>query len=137
MKTQRKIFIGAIILMVIASAMAVRHLGIRVVITNTGAAEIHDLKLFAGSQSWGISVLKPGNSFRKVIFPKDGESVLYFTFDDATGKSFSSAGEYVEYGYKGKWTVDVTPQGVQKSQCWVRSGLLWDLRMILYCLSTN
>lgn len=95
--------------MVIASAMAIPHLGIRVVITNTGASEIRDLKLVAGSQAWGISALKPGNSFRKVLFPTDSESLLYITFADTTGKSFSPVGEYVEYGYKGKWTVDVTP----------------------------
>jgi|GEM_PF-5275575 len=125
MKIQRKIVGGAIILAVISGAIAIPHLGIRVVITNTGAAEIHDLKLFAGSQSWGISVLKPGNSFRKVIFPSESESVPYIIFADATGKALSSAGEYVEYGYNGKWTVDVTPQGVQKSQCSVRLGPLW------------
>ena len=125
MRTQRKIVVGVIILAVIAGAMAIPFLGIRVVITNTGAAEIHDLKLFAGSQSCGISTLKPGRSFRKVIFPSDAESSLYITFADTTGKSFSSAGEYVEHGYKGKWTVEITPQGVQKSQCSVRLGPLW------------
>jgi hypothetical protein len=109
MKIQRKIVLGAIILVVIASAMAIPHLGIRVVITNTGASEIRDLKLVAGSQAWGISALKPGNSFRKVLFPTDSESLLYITFADTTGKSFSPVGEYVEYGYKGKWTVDITP----------------------------
>jgi hypothetical protein len=137
MKSKWKIVVGVIILAVIGAVMLIPHLGIRVVITNTGAAEIHDLKLFAGSQSWGISVLKPGDSFRKVIFPSHGESNLYIKFVDATGKNLSSTGEYVEYGYRGSWTVEVIPQGVRKSQCSVRSGLLWDLRMMRYCLSTN
>lgn len=125
MKIQRKKVLGAIILAVIAVAMAIPFLGIRVVITNTGDSEIHNLKLVAGRQDWGISTLKPGRSFRKVVFPTDAESSLYITFADTTGKSFSSAGEYVEHGYTGKWTVDVTPQGVQKSQCSVRLGPLW------------
>lgn len=131
MKLNWKIVVGAIILAVIAATMGIPHLGIRVVITNTGAAEIHDLKLFAGSQLWGVSVLKPGNSFRKVIFPSHGESGLYIRFADANGKALSSAGEYVEYGYRGNWRVEVTPQGVQKSQLLVRSGPLWDLQMIM------
>jgi len=131
MKSNWKIVVGVIILAVIGAVMLIPHLGIRVVITNTGAAEIHDLKLFAGSQSWGISVLKPGDSFRKVIFPSHGESSLYIRFVDATGKTLSPAGEYVEYGYRGSWTVDVTQQGIQKSKCVVRSGPLWDLKMIM------
>ena len=124
-KIQRKIVVGVIILAAIAGAMAIPFLGIRVVITNTGDSEIHNLKLVAGRQDWGISTLKPGRSFRKVIFPSESKSVPYITFADKTGKSFSPVGEYVEYGYKGKWTVDITPQGVQKSQCSVRLGPLW------------
>lgn len=113
---------GVILIAAIAAVAYVWPRGVLVVIRNTGAAPMRDVRVLVTARSYPLGDIPPGAS-RSVHVDPDGESHLVVRFTDATGKlQDANVGGYFESSYAGSITVDIADGVVIKVQDLSRPG---------------